>query len=165
MSTAYRVRACNAAGCGSYSASKLVRRIIYDAQVLSHVAPDHMLSDEQATITVTVRNSGNVAWPATGFYLGRNDGRYTMPASIPLTAAVAPGATTTFRHTFVAPRGPVSPMPTYYFGGRMAGNGIGWFGQAAPERSTRVENPFGHCPGGGQTCQSPYSLGVQGVAP
>ena len=147
----YRVRACNAAGCGGYSATILVQRIIHDAQVVSHVAPSHMLSDEVATITVTMRNTGNVAWPANAFALGRN-GNYAMPERIKSTSVVAPGATATFR---VAPRGPVSPMPHYTFGGRMVADGIGWFGAAVPAKSTVVENPFGYCDPNKLGCDQP----------
>ena len=113
-----------------------------------------MIAEQTASVTVTVRNTGNVTWKAGTVYLGRNLGHYAMPAAgVPLAADVAPGGTATLTYSFRAPRGPVSPMPVYWFGGQMAANGVGFFGALVPVKSVLVETPSRSCTG--SQCTNP----------
>ncbi|KGQ18732.1 RHS-repeat-containing protein [Lysobacter dokdonensis DS-58] len=155
---AYRVRACNAAGCGGHSATRTIAQIVHDAQIVLHDVPGHVFAQEQGTVRVTVKNTGNAAWPAGSVYLGRTSAAQQTPVRTALPAAVAPGGSATIQYTFVAPSGPVSPPVVLRFGGRMHADGVGPFGATVPEAYLEVENPDGFCSPGSGVCQEPRRL-------
>lgn len=129
---------------------------IDNAELVSYQAPAHMISGDVRTITVQMRNTGNLIWGTaeTGnYYLGKDSVLYAQPERIAIAGPVAPGQIATFSYNFRAGRTPTSQSIRVPFGGRMIGDGSGWFGPAAEIRYITVEDPTKHCTG--TICENP----------
>jgi len=129
---------------------------IDNAELVSYQIPAHMISGDVRTITVQMRNTGNLIWGTaeTGnYYLGKDSVLYAQPERIAIAGPVAPGQIATFSYTFRAGRTPTSQNIRVPFGGRMIGDGAGWFGAAAPIQYITVEDPTKHCTG--TICENP----------
>jgi YD repeat-containing protein len=128
----YRVRACNLAGCGAYSAAATVQQIIYGAQYISQSIPTTMTRGQTYSVTVQMKNTGNASWTAGKAYsLGsQNPGDNTTWGMnrVAVPGTVAPGQTATFVFNVTAP-GSVNPIN---FQWRMVRDGYTWFGDIAP---------------------------------
>lgn len=129
---------------------------IDNAELVSYQAPAHMISGDVRTITVQMRNTGNLIWGTaeTGnYYLGKDSVLYAQPERIAIAGPVAPGQVASFSYTFRAGRTPTSQSIRVPFGGRMIGDVSGWFGPAAEIRYITVEDPTKHCTG--TICENP----------
>jgi YD repeat-containing protein len=139
-------------GSGAYT----IPAVVNNSEIVSYQAPAHMISGNTTTITVQVRNTGNVIWNAPGgdtYYLGKDSVLYAQPERIAVAGQVAPGQIATFTYSFQAGRTPTSQQIRVPFGGRMIGDAAGWFGPAAEIRYISVEDPTGHCTG--RICEDP----------
>lgn len=163
----YRVRACNAAGCGPWSASKLTNVVpIHRAELVSFKVNGYasqaglntwtMVYGERQAVAIEVRNTGTHAWNDAGSYrpvLARNSDAFPMPAQVTASQAVtSPGQVATFHYTFDPPYGPVSPMPIKDFGGAIWLQGVQHLFDV-PVRRFYIENAGGHC--SGSACEDP----------
>lgn len=124
----YRIRACNAAGCGSYSSIVIVDRIIYNAQFISQSVSGVMGAGKAYSVTVQMKNTGNTTWmDSTGYRLGSQNPRDNTiwgTGRVAVPGAVAPGGTATFTFNAVAP----TSTGNYNFQWQMVRDGYTWFG-------------------------------------
>lgn len=129
---AYRVQGCNDAGCGPYSGTAYVQQAIYGAQFISQSVPAVMAAGRSHTVSVQLRNTGNVDWVAGENYrLGsQNPGdNLTWGAHrIDPPGAVPPGGVATFTFNVIAP----ASVGTWNFQWRMVRDGYAWFGDSTP---------------------------------
>jgi YD repeat-containing protein len=142
----YRVRACNAAGCGVNSSSLTVQRIIYGAQYVSQSIPSSIMSGEVVGVSVTMKNTGNATWSATyGFRLGsqnaQDNTRWGLNRVV-VPGAVAPGQTVTFNFNITGPTpdaGGGSGMRAFQW--QMVRDGYTWFGDMTPNTGIWLDVP------------------------
>ena len=104
------------------------------AFVRQSAPPVVMRPGQTATVSITLRNSGETAWTAArGFKLGAQspaDNANWRFGRVPAAGTVAPGASYTFIFAVKAPARP----GTYDFQWRMSQDRVQWFGQATPLR-------------------------------
>ncbi|MFC3815036.1 DUF6531 domain-containing protein [Lysobacter sp. GCM10012299] len=164
---AYRVRACNAAGCGGTASPITVQPPVYGAQFIGQSVPASMAVGKTYAVTVQMKNTGNVAWTGVnGYRLGsQNPGDNTRwgTSRVAVPGTVAPGAVASFTFNVVAPATGANA-----FQWQMARDGGGtWFGDLTPIVAVTTlsgwisasPNPCA-IPGGGSTCTSTISWGA-----
>lgn len=134
----YRVRACNAFGCGPYSATASVQQPIYGAEFVGQSVPSVMVVGRAYTVTVQMRNTGNTVWTdAEGYRLGsQNPGDNTRWGThrVAVPGSVAPGGIATFTFNVAAP----TSAGTHNFQWRMVRDGYAWFGAQTPNVGVSV---------------------------
>jgi YD repeat-containing protein len=138
------------AGSGSYT----VPGVVYSAEFVGWSAPSRMASDETATFTLQMRNTGNVIWGgagAPGIWLQYGNSTGAMSTVAGLNGTVAPGQTATFSWSYTAPR-PAGSYAARNFFGQMTASGKGFFGPVSPAHALEITNPY-WCPG--KICSSP----------
>jgi len=109
-----------------------------DAQIIWNNFPDRMYVGQTQTVTVVVRNAGDVSWTAAaGYQFGDKAGaaalfgadRYLLDDTadeIPIYGGIFRGRPTAFEITLVAPTAP-GTYTTH--GGMVQDGGAGWFGE------------------------------------
>lgn len=129
---AYRAQACNAAGCGPWSAAAQVQRVVYGAQFVSQSVPLWMAAGQTYAVTVQLRNTGNAEWKSSAHYrLGSQNPGDNLSWGmhrVDTPGAVAPGAVASFTFTVTAP----ATAGTWNFQWRMVRDGYAWFGDTTP---------------------------------
>ncbi|WP_456953120.1 DUF6531 domain-containing protein [Lysobacter sp. HA35] len=128
----YRVWACNAAGCGTPSATVFVQPISYGSSYINQSVPTLVAAGTPFAVSVQLSNTGNTTWTAADAYsLGSsNPGDNTTwgVSRIGTPGAVVPGGGATFAFNATAP----STAGTYNFQWRMVRDGYTWFGASTP---------------------------------
>lgn len=103
-----------------------------DAAFVAQTVPTSMIAGRMTNVSVTFRNTGDVAWTASGgFGLGAQnpqDNRTWGRARVTVPATVVPGAEIVFRFTVTAPASPGS----YNFQWRPVQESVRWFGATTP---------------------------------
>ena len=122
------------------------------AQFVSQSVPTSMTTGERYPVSVTFKNTGTATWsnssgPGTpnAFSLGPQNpqdnvrwGLSPYATRVPVVGTVAPGATTTFTFTIVAP----ATSGTYDFQWQMVDDFVAWFGNRTPNVSVLVGSPI-----------------------
>lgn len=103
---------------------------INDASFVSQTVPASLTAGQSANVSVTMMNNGTTTWsPGSYFLVSQNPpGNTTWGLSqVSLASSVAPGASSTFNFTIIAP----ATTATYNFQWQMNQNGVGYFGGAS----------------------------------
>lgn len=133
-------------GSGTISVPAVVR----SAEFISFTAsPTHIVNGQQSTLTVQVRNTGNVAWDANTYLAWGQD---NLNESRQLPGTVPPGGYATLTMD-VAPYLNASGSWGYSYLAQMATNGVGW--GPRPHTTVQVENIDWYCPPNGPGCEEP----------
>jgi hypothetical protein len=102
------------------------------AVFVTQTVPWQMIAGRDYQASITMRNTGTMAWTLTGNYrLGTQNPRDNLiwgPYRVPVTTLVAPGGETTLAFTVKAPRTP----GVHNFQWRMVQDGVEWFGEPTP---------------------------------
>nr|WP_255610966.1 DUF6531 domain-containing protein [Lysobacter sp. ESA13C] len=151
---AYRVRACNTAGCGAISAAATVQHVIYGAQYVAQSVPSSILPGQTIGVSVQMRNTGNAPWTnADAYRLGSQspvDNSDWGLSRVAVSGSVAPGEVATFTFNII---GPASDFgQTRYFQWRMVRDGVTWFGDPTPFTGIWLEGPDPNNCGGDPNC-------------
>jgi RHS repeat-associated protein len=113
---------------GDYSTNVAVKDGVNDALFVSQSVPGIMMPGQTYAVSVTMQNTGNVAWsPANLYRLGSQnpqDNNTWGVVRVELPGPVAPGASVTFNFTVTAP----NTVGTYNFQWRMVEDAVEWFG-------------------------------------
>ncbi len=111
-----------------------------NATFVSQAVPATMTAGQSYAVTVVMRNSGTTTWTSGALYrLGSQNPQDNLTwgmGRVELPSAVAPGATATFNFTVTAPLA----AGNYNFQWRMVQEGIGWFGDTAPNVAVAVNS-------------------------
>lgn len=139
----YRVRGCNAAGCGAASAPITVQRIIYGAQFVWQGLPVlHMFPGQTYSVIVQMRNTGNTAWSAGDAYsLGSYGDSMAFGLNrVPVSGVVQPGEIASFQFNVIGPQ-PYNQSSFQYrtFHWGMVRDGYTWFGEFSPPTNISIE--------------------------
>jgi NTE family protein len=110
-----------------------------DAQFVAQTVPSQMAPGSSQQVSVTMRNTGNLAWPVSGAYrLGSQNPQDNSTwglGRVELPRTVGVGTEVTIPFTVTAP----SASGTHHFQWRMLQEGVEWFGQFTPDVAVWVE--------------------------
>ena len=116
------------------------------ATFISQVSPPATMAlGETANVSITMRNDGELTWPAYSVWgLGarnpENNSTWGL-SRVPSTVDVLPGQTVTYNFVATAPL----VLGTYNFQWWMLQDGVDWFGDLTPNvQVTLVNPPAGH---------------------
>ena len=112
-----------------------------DAQFVVQTVPTQMAPGSSQQVSVTMRNTGTLAWTPSGAYrLGsqnpQDNGTWGL-GRVELPRTVGVGTEVTIPFTVTTPSAP----GTYHFQWRMLQEGVEWFGQFTPDVVVRMEAP------------------------
>jgi NTE family protein len=110
-----------------------------DAQFVAQTVPSQMAPGSNQQVSVTMRNTGTLAWTASGAYrLGsqnpQDNGTWGL-GRVELPTTVGVGAEVTIPFTVTTP----SAAGIYHFQWRMLQEGVEWFGEFTPDVAVPVE--------------------------
>lgn len=130
-----------------------------NAEVVGWSGDGSMVAGEVTTLTVTLRNTGNLVWGAVGTgntYLARGSSSTSLNETVPLNGTVAPGQDASFSWQFTAPR--TTSTTLYHFVAQMATDGGTW----GPAASTTISvDGAGGCDDNTPACTQPVSTDEQ----
>ena len=137
-----------------------------NAQFISQSGvPATLAPGQQATVTVTMKNTGTATWRrSTGYKLGSQNPQDNTTwglnrVQLSGSDAIAPGQQKAFTFTITAPQNPGN----YNFRWRMVHELVAWFGEFTPNRVIQVAQPttVTLCPG--VTASSDFSQPANGA--
>ncbi|KRD74977.1 hypothetical protein ASE43_17475 [Lysobacter sp. Root983] len=153
---AYRVRACNSAGCGAVSSAVTVQHVIYGAQYVAQSFPGSIAPGQAMSVSVQMRNTGNAPWTDADVYrLGSQapaDNTEWGLHRVAVAGSVAPGEVATFNFTIVGPQSDTGQ--TRYVQWRMVRDGVTWFGDQTPFTGIWLEGPDPNNCGNNPNCHA-----------
>lgn len=131
---------------GSFSIPTVIRSAEF---VTFNASPDHIFNGQQSTLTVQVRNTGNVVWDGNTYLAWGQD---HLDQSRGLAGPVTPGGVANFSMD-VAPYLNASGIWHYSYVAQMATSGAAW--GPRPHIVVTVENADWYCPPNQHFCEEP----------
>jgi len=133
-----------------FVASAMITENRDNAQFVSQSVPATLQPGQQATVSITMKNTGATTWTADTYKLGSQNSQdntlWTGSSRVYLATGetIAPGQQKTFSFAITAPSIPAS----YNFQWQMVHEGVAWFGDITPNVAITVATSGGegNCP-------------------